>query len=180
MSHLSKDPRCFLKKCSLDHLLGHLIFGHAFGWETVMIPKTIGVVFDRNSIFTEIPKHRKPKKNYRNRNYRTEIVPNQIVNKFNVSKMKLCLKTCWKCFWVLNWSNWMHKYRNLTFFPFFQNYKKIIFRNCPILSIFMECFEGFFSVFFGIPKQCFGATTETHRNSISVELPNWTEISVEH
>jgi len=64
-------------------------------------------------------------------------------------------------------------------FPFFHHYKKIIFRNCPILSTFMAinvlqlgCFEGFFSVFFGIPKQCFGASTETHRNSISVELPN--------
>ena len=145
------------------------------------------LVFDRNSIFTEIPKHRKPKKNYRNRNYRTEIVPNQIVNKFNVSKMTLCLKTCRKCFWVPNWSNWLKKYQNPTFSHFSIITKKLIFRNCPILSTFMAinvlqlgCFEGFFSVFFGIPKQCFGATTETHRNSISVELPNWTEISVEH
>ena len=57
------------------------------------------------------------------------------------------------------------------------NFEYIYGHKCPPIGLFWRIFFGFF---FSIPKQRFGASTETHRNSISVELPNWTEISVEH
>ena len=140
-------------------------------------------MFDRNSIFTEIPKHRKPKKNYRNRNYRTEIVPNQIVNKFNVSKMKLCLKTCRKWFWVPNWSNWLQNIEIQNFSHFskitkknnyqkLSNFEYIYGHKCPPIGLFWRIFFGFFRYtetvfrryYRNSPKLHFGWITELNRN----------------